>query len=122
MKKEFITYRHFRRDSGAITACCKVYSDESRMLVGFALCSPEDMFSKKRGRLIAEGRMNARPIEVALDCRGTFTDKQGNEKEKLGIAQSLINHMKNDMTFAVRQPGYIGSSLGKWLPVFLQEL
>ena len=129
MEKEFITYRHFRSDNGAATVCCKVYPDENRMLVGFALCSPEDMFSKRRGRLISAGRMEASPIEVRLTGRGTFTNKKGEEKEKLGIAETLIDYMKVSMSINVdpeklglRVHGYDGGRLGEWLPFFVAML
>ncbi len=38
------------------------YDDAEVVLVGFAMCSPKDQFSKKRGRQIACGRLDKDPI------------------------------------------------------------
>lgn len=69
----FETYRHFvlRQKYNSsffediqVTAKCRVtfpHNGENEMLieVGFAICSPKDQFSKKRGRKISEGRLNS---------------------------------------------------------------
>jgi len=56
----FVTFRHFRRKSGAVTACCVVERNEAdtfTMRVGFGFCSPEDQFSRKEGRKAAMKRL-----------------------------------------------------------------
>jgi hypothetical protein len=69
--KSFTTYRHLRtHDGGDVTAACELIIDEenpanSKLRVGFAFCSPkENCFSKKRGRLIALGRLQQKPLTL----------------------------------------------------------
>ena len=40
----------------AATMCYFEDDDRNRLAVGYAFCSQKDQFSKKRGRMIAEGR------------------------------------------------------------------
>lgn len=126
--KEFETYRHFRRDKGAVTACCSVLPDERKMFVGFACCNPLDLgrFNRKKGRITAQGRLKGRGIEIALKEPEEFTTKKGETKFKLGIAAALIEFMKNfdEHNMGMREyhseckPG----DLKKWFPEFLAEL
>ena len=52
-----IVYAHFKEESGgmAVTAACG--KKEGWLRVAFAWCSPKDQFCRKRGRLIAKGRL-----------------------------------------------------------------
>lgn len=58
-----VTFRYYgdrskSQHTGIITAAIERQPDCT--LVGVALCSPKDKFSKKRGREIADGRLHSR--------------------------------------------------------------
>ncbi len=51
------SFMHFELNGGRVTAAIQVENQIAE--VGLAFCSPQDQFARKRGRLIAEGRLNA---------------------------------------------------------------
>ena len=57
MKTETIYYEHIPLGGGRATVAIRLV-DESTVNVGLALCSPKDQFSRRRGRIIAGGRLN----------------------------------------------------------------
>lgn len=87
MKKEkpgyFITYRHFRRDSGAATAACVVHplgDGVFDIVAGFSFCNPDDFFSRPEGRKRATERLMKNPIVL---------------KGVKGIAPALMRHLRS---------------------------
>jgi len=51
-------FMHMQLGAGHITLAVRAMPDEvGAYVVGAAFCSPKDQFSKKKGRLIAEGRL-----------------------------------------------------------------
>lgn len=87
MKKEkpgyFVTYRHFKRDSGAATAACVVHplgDGTFDIVAGFSFCNPFDPFSRKRGRECATERLMKSPIIL---------------KNVKGIAPALMIYLRN---------------------------
>ena len=53
-----ITYMHSKYRDGYITAAIKVYENQAVAVAALAWCSPLDQFSRKKGRLIATGRLH----------------------------------------------------------------
>lgn len=79
-----LTYLHYHFDQGgAFTAAISI--EGALVRVAFAFCSPKDNFSKKKGRLISTGRLNAgkHPIE--------FLDN-----EKHPIKQQVLEYFWDD--------------------------
>lgn len=127
--KEFETYRHFRRSTGAVTACCTVLPDDRKMAVGFACCNPLDLgrFNRKKGRITAQGRLKGKGIVIPLGEPEEVTTKKGETKFKLGIAAALIEFMKHFDEHNMGMREYNGSpdkpgDLKKWFPEFVAEL
>lgn len=59
-------FMHFDIGPGRVTAAIR--ADDKEAEIGLAFCSPEDQFSRKRGRLIAEGRLNVgKSLRLFLD-------------------------------------------------------
>ncbi len=57
------TFAFYGDGDGAVTRIMAAfYNDESNYYVGFALCSPKDNFCRKKGRVIAIGRLNKKPL------------------------------------------------------------
>jgi len=115
-QKQFVTFRHFRRDSGAVTACCVVTKHDKTLsfLVGFGLCNPEDHFSRKRGREEAMKCLALKPIQF-------------NDVTK--IADPIIKYMRdykeNGMLDSIADTYYHknkDSALSLWFPKFVDEL
>jgi len=90
MKKEkrkgkpgyFATYRHFRRDSGAVTAACIVHplgDGTFDIVAGFSFCNPDDHFSRPEGRKYATERLMKNPIII---------------KAAKGIAPALMEYLR----------------------------
>lgn len=52
-----IAYMHFKLGKGRVTAAIEVEGQTAS--VGLAFCSPKDQFERRRGRLIAGGRLKA---------------------------------------------------------------
>ena len=44
----------------------RCYNDK-RLEIGISLCSPKDHYNKKIGRIIALGRLQAKPIKLTID-------------------------------------------------------
>lgn len=112
----FITYRHFKRKNGALTASCEVIPSKMEMTVGFAFCSPLDLthFDKEKARNISTGRRVKRPVHVRLNGSG----------KGLGVASSLIQYVKNyqgDLSL-FHLNNKLDANFKRWLPLFLQEL
>jgi len=128
MAEEFVTYRHFRTDKGAVTAACLVDPNTKTMAVGFSCCNPKDIFFNKwKGRTAATGRMNAGKIIVEDLPVKTVTDKiTGNEKEVLAISEALIDYIKDWENHNMGLKPYNGlenkSEFRKWFPTFVSSL
>jgi len=119
----FVTFRHFRRESGGATAACVVRPCGNKKLdlvIGFSFCSPEETnFSRKVGRSKALDRLVKHPIIL---------------EGVVGIAQPIITYLKifTDPYAAIHQLGvsvydhvndgvYCGNFI-KWFPKFISEL
>ena len=55
-------FMHFDLGTGRVTTAIKVEEHGSYTVafIAAAFCSPKDQFNRKKGRLISEGRLNAR--------------------------------------------------------------
>ncbi len=88
----------------ALTRPSKEETDQKH-LISFSFCSPKDSFNKKKGRMIAEGRLNTgRTIE--LDIRGTVPSVVKAAMEKAiadGIVPSWVAkaHKRNKLSYGL---------------------
>ena len=88
-KKEqegFDTYSHMNLGRGKATLAIRVKGEQVE--VGVSFCSPKDQFSKSRGRLLAEGRLNSK--------RGFYYQFKRNEEHLKEQAQNTLIHMSKD--------------------------
>lgn len=81
-----ILYMHPFIGNGRATAAIDV-SDKTNIRVAFAFCSPKDQFSRKKGRLIATGR-----VRVLEDAHIEFED-DGEQ----AIKAQVMSHLEDDM-------------------------
>ena len=112
----FIVFRHFRRASGAVTACCSVIrvGDTFNLTVGFSLCSPDDQFSRQKGREESLKRLLESPVLL---------------RNATKVSEPLMKYMKNyvkngmltSITNAYRHK-QIPGKLHKWFASFVEEL
>lgn len=83
-----VYYHHQRREAeGKKPFTVAFRRDGDTVSFGFAYCSPRDNFSKKRGRLISEGRLQKNPITVPTSEIGTDVNSIKNL-----IAYAIENH------------------------------
>lgn len=128
MAEEFVTYRHFRTDKGAVTAACRVDPDTRKMTVGFSCCNPKDVFFHKfRGRKAASGRMEKGKLVVEDLPVKTIKDKRsGQDKEILAISEALVDYIKEWEQHNMGMKPYNGreerSEFLKWFPEFASSL
>ena len=64
-----ILYMHPFIGDGRATAAIDI-SDTESIKVAFAFCSPKDQFSRKRGRLISTGRLDAGVVHMEFPDDG----------------------------------------------------
>ena len=72
-------YQHMSLGTGKATVAIRVDEDTPShrvARVGLATCSPKDQFSRKRGRAIAEGRLQARKFFMQLTVADGTNVKQ----------------------------------------------
>lgn len=55
-----VAFNHMALGAGRVTFAYEVVDGEA--IVGAAFCSPKDQFSRRKGRLIATGRMMRTPL------------------------------------------------------------
>lgn len=117
----FLTNRYFRRNAGALTACCLVFPKKNKkykLIIGMSLCSPDEKnFSRKEGKEFALRRMIESPI--ILD-------------DVPNIAPAIIDYLKQacPTTNAIREKLGLTSyghddksgNLDVWYPKFVKEL
>ncbi len=109
----FTTTAHSKRQgyiTVALTRPSKEDADQTH-LVSFSFCSPKDVFSKQKGRLIAEGRLNTgRSIE--LNVRGTVPAVVKAAMEKAitdGIVPSWVSkaYKRNKLSYGLCPTGSV---------------
>ncbi len=105
----FFTTNGTKRPGYITVALTRPSKDETdqKHLVSFAFCSPKDVFSKTKGRLIAEGRINTGRI-MELDVCGTVPSVIKTAMEK-AIADGLVPswvakaHKRNKLSYGLSQ-------------------
>ena len=76
----FDTYSHMTLGRGKATLAIRVKGEQVE--VGVSFCSPKDQFSKSRGRMLAEGRLNSK--------RGFYYQFKRNKEHLKEQAQSKL--------------------------------
>lgn len=105
----FFTDTNTKRPGYITVALTRPSKDETdqKHLVSFSFCSPRDVFSKKKGRTIAEGRLNTgRTIE--LEVRGTVPSVVKAAMKKAitdGIVPSWVTkaYKRNKLNYGLSQ-------------------
>lgn len=107
----FFTTNGTKRPGYITVALTRPSKDEAdqKHLVSFAFCSPKDVFSKTKGRMIAEARINTgREKVIELDVRGTVPSVVKAAMEK-AIADGLVPswvakaHKRNKLCYGLSQ-------------------
>ena len=88
-------FQHVKFENGAVATIAVRTSDydADSACAGFAFCSPDDQFSRRKGRLIAAGRCNL--VQKSL-CQGEthnaaiFVVKDGRQNTLLRAARSYL--------------------------------
>lgn len=110
---EFLTFRHLRLpwlgNSASVTAAIKVSPEAEEARVAFAFCSPkETAFTKRKGRRIAESRLEKRGVAVKLG-----KEESPRVAVKRGLAEALIQR------FAARDARTANEKFDHWFPHWL---
>jgi len=92
--KDTLKFYHIRRDgkkgkaghSGILTVATKI--EDGNVKIGLAFCSPHDNFEKAKGRMIAIGQMDSRPLFTK------FTGNSANDLVRLWTSQELWDMMR----------------------------
>ena len=115
-------YMHYRtpKDGGCTLAVERRF-DEAKgcqsFRYGIAYCSPLDTFSKKKGRLIADGRIRL------LATTDEIPDSSGNEKS-INICKKVLSRYANDRSFfdTVVKDKQKEPRIPRWFPQFVTRV
>jgi hypothetical protein len=120
-----VYYVHLRTEgAGAVTFALREDGDVPGVFVagggrayqvGWACCSPRDQISLPRGRLIALGRLNTRPLTVVVPVA------EGRQEEVQGTCRRVLELWREECVRAdVPTVAYLDTwRLPRWLPGFL---
>ena len=103
-EKIFTTFRHIRSGDewdpvylGAVTACCEVDPENLTMQVGLAFCSPnETHFNRRRGRLIAAGRLKSKPVKIPFVNNSLVGSILGYLEEQLILEEKFLSASQSE--------------------------
>lgn len=97
-QKCFDTFAHARVGLGHVTMALRVTGED--VVVGAAMCSPKEMFSKHQGRLRAVARLEHAPRFGGRTAKCQFSFKRDASKSlKRQALEVLVSEIKNNKTF-----------------------
>lgn len=91
MSEKTNTYMHMEIGKGRATLAIQQIDGEKRVRVAAAFCSPHDQFSRKKGRLIADGRLGIDKLLYILNTSDESKSVQTIVREALADAVSDKN-------------------------------
>jgi len=86
MSEQRNTYMHMDLGIGRATIAIQKIDGEKRIRVAAAFCSPHDQFSRKKGRLIADGRLDCDKLLYILNTSDESKSVQTIVREALADA------------------------------------